>query len=35
MKWLITGEKSALKEILMKNIESDYDLQTIEKWYGE
>lgn len=33
MKWLITGEKSALKEILMKNIESDYDIEYINNWY--
>lgn len=34
--WLITGDKSALKEVLINNISEDnhdIDLQAIENWY--
>lgn len=34
--WLVTGDKSALKEVLINNISEDnhdIDLQAIEKWY--
>ncbi|MDE6780648.1 MAG: hypothetical protein K2J40_04215 [Ruminococcus sp.] len=34
--WLVTGDKSALKEVLIKNIsedDNDSDLQAIEIWY--
>lgn len=35
--WLITSDKSVLKEILIKNISDENhnsDLQAIENWYG-
>lgn len=34
--WLVTGDKSALKEVLINNISEDNhdsDLQAIENWY--
>lgn len=31
--YLTTGNKTLLKDLLIKNMESDYDLQIIEKWY--
>ena len=31
--YITTGNKTPLKDLLIKNIESDYDLQAIEKWY--
>ena len=31
--WLITGDKTTLKEVIMKNIESDYDVKYINNWY--
>lgn len=31
--WLITGDKTTLKEVLMKNIKSDYDIEYINNWY--
>lgn len=36
LKWLATGDKSELKEVLIKNISEDnhdIDLQAIENWY--
>lgn len=30
---LITGDKSALKKLLMKNIKFDYDIEYINNWY--
>lgn len=36
--WLATGDKSALKEVLLNNISEDNhdsDLQAIESWYKE
>lgn len=31
--WLVTNNKSVLKNVLMKNIESDYDIEYINNWY--
>lgn len=31
--WLITGNKTTMKDLLMKNIESDYDIEYINNWY--
>ncbi|MDE6426032.1 MAG: hypothetical protein K2K89_07845 [Ruminococcus sp.] len=31
--WLVTDNKSVLKNVLMKNIESDYDVEYINNWY--
>ncbi|MDE6502725.1 MAG: hypothetical protein K2L10_11615 [Ruminococcus sp.] len=38
IEWLITGDKSVIKEVLIKNVSEtthDSDLQAIEKWYNE
>lgn len=31
--YLTTGNKTPLKELLLKNIKSDYDIEYINNWY--
>ncbi|MDE6833527.1 MAG: hypothetical protein K2J39_04675 [Ruminococcus sp.] len=31
--YLLTGNKTPVKNLLLKNIKSDYDIEYINKWY--